>query len=90
MAEHAIEIEKAKEELNEVISARDSLIMEKNKLELFQDELKQKIEDLETDLARARDDVNCRKMIIDDMSKSMLAHEQESMEMAQKLTLMKN
>jgi len=29
-------------------------------------------------------------MVIDEMSKSMLHHERESMEMAQKLTLMKN
>ena len=43
-----------------------------------------------TESQRAREDVECRKLIIDEMSKSMLGHEKESMEMAQKLTLMKN
>ena len=41
-------------------------------------------------MQRAKDDVECRKLIIDEMSKSMLHHEQESADMAQKLTLMKN
>lgn len=41
-------------------------------------------------MARAKDDVDCRKQIIDEMSNSMLHHEKESMEMASKLTLMKN
>ena len=48
------------------------------------------IDSLEQDLARAKEDVECRKMIIDEMSKSMLHHEKESMDMAQKLVLMKN
>ena len=41
-------------------------------------------------MVRAKEDVECRKLIIDEMSKSMLHHEKESMDMAQKLTLMKN
>lgn len=88
--EHAEQIDRASSELNEVREARDTAVQEKNKLESFQDGQKSEIERLETDLVRAREDVACRKLIIDEMSKSMLGHEHESMEMAQKLTLMKN
>ena len=59
-------------------------------MELFQDEQKTEIEKLTVSLQRAKDDVECRKMIIDEMSQSMLRHEKESMDMASKLTLMKN
>ena len=76
--------------MNEVREARDTLIQQKNKLESYQDEQKSEIERLEYELNRAKEDVDCRKLIIDEMSKSMLGHEKESMEMAQKLTLMKN
>ena len=88
--DHAEQIERASTELNDVRESRDTAVQEKNKLESFQDGQKSEIERLETDLVRAREDVDCRKLIIDEMSKSMLGHEHESMEMAQKLTLMKN
>ena len=63
---------------------------QKNKLDANLDEQKNEIERLTTEVARAKDDVECRKQIIDEMSNSMLHHERESMEMALKLTLMKN
>lgn len=69
---------------------RDANIQEKFKLEQFSDGQQAEIERLKTEVQRAREDVECRKLIIDEMSKNMLAHETESMEMAQKLTLMKN
>lgn len=84
------QIEKTNAELNEVRKGRDVLIQEKNTLDANLDEQKLEIERLQNELARARDDVECRKQIIGEMSKNMLHHEQESMEMAQKLTLMKN
>ena len=59
-------------------------------MDLLSDGQKAEIERLETELRRAREDVECRKLIIDEMNKNMLFHEKESMEMAQKLTLMKN
>ena len=65
-------------------------MQQKNKLEGDHDEQKAVIEKLEEQCQRAKEDVECRKLIIDEMSQSMLFHERESMEMAQKLTLMKN
>ena len=55
-------------------------------MEAVVDAQKDKIEKLEIDLKRAREDVECRKMIITDLGESMLHHEKESAEMAQKLT----
>ena len=89
-AERDEQITRASSELNEVREARDILIQQKNKIESYHDEQRSEIERLETELTRAKEDVDCRKLIIDEMSKSMLGHEKESMEMAQKLTLMKN
>lgn len=83
-------IERANTELKEVRDTRDTLIQDKNKLDANLDEQKNEIERLTTEVARAKDDVECRKQIIDEMSNSMLHHERESMEMALKLTLMKN
>jgi hypothetical protein len=71
-------------------STRDTLVQEKNTLEAFQDSQRNEIDRLETEVARAKEDVVCRKLIIDELSKNMLHHERESMDMAQKLTLMKN
>ena len=90
IAERDEQIQRANSELNEVREARDTLIQDKNKMDLLQDGQKAEIERLETELRRAREDVECRKLIIDEMNKNMLFHEKESMEMAQKLTLMKN
>lgn len=90
LAERDESITRASSELNEVREARDALNEQKNKLESFHDGQRSEIDRLETEVARAREDVDCRKLIIDEMSKSMLGHEKESMEMAQKLTLMKN
>ena len=87
---HEEQISKANEELNEVREARDSLMQQKNSIEGVHDEQKAEIERLEEECQRAKEDVECRKLIIDEMSNSMLHHERESMEMAQKLTLMKN
>ena len=90
VAELEEKIEQGNTELTEIREARDTLNQEKNTLEAVQDGQMSAIERLETELTRAKEDVECRKLIIDEMSKSMLGHEHESMEMAQKLTLMKN
>ena len=83
-------ISSANDELGEVREARDALLQEKNKLDAFTFEQRDKIYKLEKEVQKHKDDVQCRKQIIDEMAKNMLAHEQESMDMAQKLTLMKN
>lgn len=90
VADKDAEIAVINEELAEMRDKRDQLYDEKYKLEAVIDQQKAEIEKLETDLMRAKDEVNCRKMVIDEMSNSMLLHEQESMDMAAKLTLMKN
>ena len=83
------QIQSANDELSEVRDSRDSLLQEKNKLDAFTFDQRDKIYKLEQEVQRQKDDVVCRKQIIDEMAKNMLAHEHESMEMAQKLTLMK-
>ena len=51
------QLDLAKKELEEVSENRDTLIQEKNKMELFQDEQKTEIEKLTVSLQRAKDDV---------------------------------
>ena len=87
---HEEQFSKANEELNEVREARDSLMQQKNVIESVQDEQKAEIERLEQVCSKAKEDVECRKLIIEEMSKNMLHHEKEEMDLAQKLTLLKN
>ena len=87
---HEEQLSKANEELKEVREARDSLMQQKNVIESVQDEQKAEIERLEQVCSRAKEDVECRKLIIEEMSKNMLHHEKEEMDLAQKLTLLKN
>ena len=87
MQEH---IDQINDELKEVRDKRDVLYDEMYKVEAVVDTQKDKIDKLEVDVKRAKEDVECRKMIIMDMGESMLHHEKESAEMAQKLTQLKN
>ena len=87
---HEEQLSKASTELDEVREARDSLMQQKNLIESVQDEQKAEIERLEQVCNRAKEDVECRKLIIEEMSKNMLYHEKEEMDLAQKLTLLKN
>lgn len=87
---HEEQLSKANEELNEVRETRDSLMQQKNKIEDVQDEQKADIDRLEQELHRAKEEIECRKLIIEEMNKNMLYHEKEEKELAQKLTLMKN
>jgi hypothetical protein len=41
-------------------------------------------------MQKSKDEVSLRKEVIDRMGENLLHHEDESMRMAQKLTLMKN
>ena len=87
---HEEQLSKASTELDEVREVRDSLMQQKNVIESVQDEQKAEIERLEQVCNRAKEDVECRKLIIEEMSKNMLHHEKEEMDLAQKLTLLKN
>ena len=84
------QVQQINNELKEVRDKRDQLYDEKYQVDAVVDEQKDKIERLEIDYKRAKEDVECRKMIIDELGQSILFHEQESAEMAQKLTLLKN
>ena len=68
--------------MKEVRDKRDALYDEKYQVEAVVDQHKEKIDGLEIELHRAKEDVECRKMIIDDMSQALLFHEKESAEMA--------
>ena len=54
------------------------------------DEKEAAIERFRLDLQRSKEEVDTRKLIIDEMGKSMLMHEREEAELAQKLTTLKN
>lgn len=54
------------------------------------DQLNEVIKKLEKNLQLATDEVHLRKSIVDSMGENLMKHESESMQMAQKLTLMKN
>jgi hypothetical protein len=54
------------------------------------DRQKEENDNLTLQLQRTKEDVNCRKLIIDDLSQSIMAHEKESADMATKMTLLMN
>jgi len=83
-------VERVNEELKEVMATRDSALEEKYSLEAKIDQQKDEIEKLELELSRSQDDVSCRKMIVDDLSRVLLEHEKESADMATKMTLLMN
>ena len=88
--EEAEKTESVRQELNSVREKSDQLYDEKFKVEEVVDAKNVAIEKLELELQRAHEEVGVRKMVIDEMGQSMLAHEKESADMAQKLTLLKN
>jgi hypothetical protein len=48
------------------------------------------IQQLQLELQRAKEEVLCRKQIIEQLTKSMLEHEKESADMANKLSVLKS
>ena len=46
--------------------------------------------ELEKTLQKAQDEVTLRKTVIESMQENLISHENDSMQMSQKLTLMKN
>ncbi len=65
--------------------------MDKNlKIEETIDAKNERIVQLEKDLQRRNEEVELRKEIIESMSASLMRHEKESAELANKLVLMKN
>ena len=65
--------------------------MDRNlKIEETIDEKNERILQLEKEVLRKADEINLRKDVIDSLSQSLMRHERESAELAQKLVLMKN
>lgn len=83
-------VDRVNEELKEVMDTRDVALEEKYSLESKIEGQSGEIEELKLSLHRSKEDVSCRKMIIDDLSQAMLGHEKESAEMASKMTLLMN
>lgn len=63
---------------------------EKFKVEETVDERNNRIQQLELELQRAKEEVACRKLVIAEMTSSLLRHEEESAELAEKMTMLKN
>lgn len=76
--------------MQEMRETRDKALEEKYLLEEKIDGQKEEIENLNLSLSRTKDDVECRKLIIEELSKAILGHEKESAEMATKMTLLMN
>ena len=90
MKDEEAKTESVRVELESIREKHDQLSDEKFKVEEIVDQKVAAIERLQLELQRAREEVDTRKLVIDEMGKSMLFHEKESGEMAQKLSLMKN
>ena len=90
MKDEEAKTESVRVELESIREKHDQLSDEKFKVEEIVDQKVAAIERLQLELQRAREEVDTRKLVIDEMGKSMLFHEKESAEMAQKLSLMKN
>ena len=77
-------------ELEAIREKHDQLSDEKFKVEEIVDKKVAQIERLNLELQRSKEEVDTRKLMIEELGKSMLMHEKEEMEMASKLTLLKN
>lgn len=60
------------------------------KVETSVDEYKDRIRELEKELARKNDEIVLRREVIDSMGASMLKHEKENRDLVSKLVLLKN
>lgn len=88
--EDMLQVGAVQEELASVRAERDSLYDAKMKVEATVDEKDSQISQLQVEVQRGKEEVMCRKLIIDQMTKSMMDHEKESAEMADKLSSLKS
>lgn len=77
------EIQLISDEKNELKDSRFSL---EETIQKQQDQINEQ----EIELQKQKDDIELRKLVQDEMSSNLLKHEDNSMMMSQKLTLMKN
>ena len=77
-------------EHKEVLAQRNAEMDKNLKTGELIDSLHAQIRELELELQRKSDEANLRKDVIDSLSNSLMKHEKQSGELAQKLALMKN
>lgn len=75
-----------KQELVKIQQQRDELYDVKQSFESTLDGKDKAMSQVWLELQRSQEEVQCRKAMIDDLSKSLLDHEAESMQMATKLS----
>lgn len=75
-----------KQELVKIQQQRDELYDVKQSFESTLDGKDKAMNQVWLELQRSQEEVQCRKAMIDDLSKSLLDHEAESMQMATKLS----
>ncbi len=86
--EHQIKI--LRQENAHILSAHTSEMDKVLKVETSVDEYKDRIRDLEKELARKNDEIVLRREVIDSMGASMMKHEKENKELVSKLVMLKN
>jgi len=89
-ADEEAEKKKLGVEIEELTTEKNALQDEKFQLAEQIDKKQDQIIELEKSLQKAVDEVELRKAVVDSMSENLLKHENDSMEMSQKLTMMKN
>ena len=82
MKDEQAKTDAVRSELESIREKHDKLSDEKFKVEEIVDEKEAAIERLRLDLQRSKEEVDTRKLIIDEMGKSMLMHEREEAELA--------
>ena len=76
--------------MEEAVAERHSEMDRCLKSEETIDAKNERINQLEKELQRKIDEINCRKEVIESMGASLMLHEKESRELASKLVLLKN
>ena len=71
-----------RKELESIREKHDQLSDEKFKVEEIVDKRNAAIERLQLELQRSKEEVDTRKLVIDEMGKNMLEHEKEEAELA--------
>ena len=83
-------IQRLKDESADVFTARNVDMDKLLKVEEIIDGKQEKINQLEKELSRKNDEIECRRDVIESMSASLMKHEKENRELVSKLVLIKN
>ena len=88
--EHEKAVEKLKVEVEELTEDRNKISDEKYAQEAVIDKKQAEIEKLTIELRKSVDEVELRKVVEEQISVNLLKHEDDNMNLTQKLALMKN